>query len=465
MRLFEMFEEKIDEVNMSPGALADFAKTEFAQSMTAGFETELIVPDNGAEAISIHIADAIGMPVKYKKGYHGVKRGTGYFILEPDSSIGYNNKEDEDTMGDNEIGLELVSPPMPFAQTLEYLDKVFSWANSYGCRADSTTGFHMGISIPNQNKNNVDYLKFILFLGDEYVLNEFGRGDNEYAQALSSILVGNLSYDFKRTLAKVRAGMNSKAARTLTKNLGSSHNGKYVSVNIKPNYIEVRSAGGEDYIKNVDKIKLTLMRYVRAMALAADPEAEKNEYAKKFYKFLNRSSHFPREENAIMQLFVQYSTGQMSAEELTQKILTIRQHKVANTFNSLKKVPTPQTGQGTEYLVLDDEGKLLHKLSAYSRKDAEKLAIKWARSENYPVSVYDMRVVLPNSKIGQAALAKPADQKQNIKHVKAYRVSFMLDGENFKKTVQIASEDEVYDWFAKNMPDAEIEHLQPIYHQ
>ena len=107
----------------------------------------------------------------------------------------------------------------------------------------------------------------------------------------------------------------------------------------------------------------------------------------------------------------------------------------------------------------------MHKLSAYSRKDAEKLAIKWARSENYPVSVYDMRVVLPNSKIGQAALAKPADQKQNIKHVKAYRVSFMLDGENFKKTVQIASEDEVYDWFAKNMPDAEIEHLQPIYHQ
>ena len=560
MRLFEMFEGKIDEVNMSPGALADFANSELAQSMTAGFETELIVPNIldeeeaataaakarkypnnertksleqiekfflqnerntpkkvqnviktltnmiennyrkvNAEAylanylptmldikqrigslkwpfdydpdakpnnkdlytelqISELISKAIGMPVKYASGYHGEKRGSGYFILEPDSSIAY----DED---DNEAGLELVSPPMPLAQCLEYLDKVFAWANSFGCKTDQSTGFHMGISIPNQNKNNVDYVKFVLFLGDEYVLNEFGRGDNEYAQALSSILVGNLSYDFKRTLAKVRAGMNSKAARTLTKNLGSSHNGKYVSVNIKPNYIEVRSAGGVDYIKNVDKIKLTLMRYVRAMAIAADPEAEKNEYAKKFYKFLNRSSHFPREENAIMPLFVQYSTGQMSAEELTQEILTIRQHKVANTFNSLKKVPTPQTGQGTEYFVLDDEGKLLHKLSAYSRKDAEKLAIKWARSENYPVSVYDMRVVLPNSKIGQAALTKAADQKQNIKHVKAYRVSFMLDGENFRKTVQIASEDEVYDWFAKNMPDAEIEHLQPIYHQ
>jgi cysteinyl-tRNA synthetase len=45
MRLNEIFEEKLDEVSMSPGALADFAKTEFAQSMTAGFEAELVIPN------------------------------------------------------------------------------------------------------------------------------------------------------------------------------------------------------------------------------------------------------------------------------------------------------------------------------------------------------------------------------------------------------------------------------------
>ena len=45
MRLIDIFEEKLDEVNMSPGALADFAKTEFAQAMTAGFEAELVIPN------------------------------------------------------------------------------------------------------------------------------------------------------------------------------------------------------------------------------------------------------------------------------------------------------------------------------------------------------------------------------------------------------------------------------------
>jgi hypothetical protein len=45
MRLIDIFEEKLDEVNMSPGALADFAKTPFAQAMTAGFEAELVVPN------------------------------------------------------------------------------------------------------------------------------------------------------------------------------------------------------------------------------------------------------------------------------------------------------------------------------------------------------------------------------------------------------------------------------------
>ena len=46
MRLFDIInEEQIDEVSMSPGALADFAKTPFAQAMTAGFEAELVIPD------------------------------------------------------------------------------------------------------------------------------------------------------------------------------------------------------------------------------------------------------------------------------------------------------------------------------------------------------------------------------------------------------------------------------------
>jgi len=462
MRLFEIFEATIDEVNMSPSALADFAKTEFAQSMNAGFETEIIVPDNGGQAISIDIANAIGMPVKYNKGYHGVERGPGYFILEPDSSIG---QDDDSDLKHGETGLELVSPPMPLAQCLEYLDKVFNWANKYGCRTDSSTGFHMGISIPNQSKANVDYLKFVLFLGDEYVLKDFGREDNEYAQNMNTVISGNIPSDFQleKMFKSLRNGMNSKAAKILSNKLTSSNN-KYVSVNIKPNYIEVRSAGGTDYLKNVDKIKLTLMRYVRAMALAADPDAEKNEYAKKVYKLLSKNFSRNHGSNNMMTLFAQYSSNQITQDQLMAAIHKIRQDKASAQYwkKPFAKIAEPKAGKGTEYVIISN-GKLLHKVVAKTRRDAEVMAEKWI-AEN-PNPIYNYSVVLSNSKMAQqaTAIASATTDKQGNRIPKKYRVYFRLDNQSFSKTINTTSEDEAYDWMAVNLPMAEIEEVKPMY--
>ena len=459
MRLNEIFEEQLDEVNMSPGALADFAKTPFAQAMTAGFEAELVIPnaqsdddgemepdydmderirgwddirdffvgdyntrrtvdraieemqeeffsdgsdafseemqdeiidyiraaakDDGmsqeeidamiedpndnsdyekyqndareelesdfyenyfntwirnyprmstvsenfnldwpywtsgssgdgesSESIADDIASSIGMPVKASGGYHGMKRGTGFFILEPDSSI------DSD---DGEAGLELVSPPMPLSQCLEYLDKVFRWANERGCTTNSSTGFHMGISIPGQTMENVDHLKFTMFLGDDYVLQQFGRESNTYAKSMvqqMSQKVKNLGAGYgimgaEGMLKAFKDGLNSSAAKFVKTTLTKTPD-RYVTVNIKDKYIEVRSAGG-DYLDDLDKIKNTLLRYVRAMGLAADPEAEKQEYAKKLYKFL---SPMVRGDDDIIKYFTQYSAGTLPATAL-----------------------------------------------------------------------------------------------------------------------------------------------------
>jgi len=463
MRLFDIInEDQLDEVSMSPGALADFAKTEFAQAMTAGFEAELVIPNaqsddegeqepdydedrrcrstqdirdffegdynssrqldraieqideeffeyadeqirsdfdederddmirqilkddgktpeeieeilndrssneydqaessaweeyrenadydsyvrmffdrnfrymsdvansvnldwpywtnsggsgNGesSEDIAADIASSIGMPVKASGGYHGTKRGTGFFILEPDSSI------DSD---DGEAGLELVSPPMPLAQCLEYLDKVFAWAEGRGCTTNSSTGFHMGISIPDQSRENVDHLKFTMFLGDEYVLKQFGRESNTYAksmvqqiiQKVKNLNAGSGNMTAESILQTFKDGLNSSAARFVKTSLTTTHD-RYVTVNIKDKYIEVRSAGG-DYLGDVEKIKTTLLRYVRAMSLAADPEAEKQEYAKKLYKFM---SPMVRGDDDVIKYFSQFSAGTLPATAL-----------------------------------------------------------------------------------------------------------------------------------------------------
>ena len=278
--------------------------------------------DGDIKGIADDIASSIGMPVKPSSGYHGAKRGPGYFILEPDSSI-------ESDRGD--AGLELISPPMPLAQALEYLDKVFEWANSRGCSTNESTGFHMGISIPGQTLQNVDHLKFTLFLGDDYVLKQFGRESNSYAKSMMKDMARKIKnmpdadQAVPEILASFNQGMNTRAADTWKRKITKTHD-RYVTVNIKENYIEVRSAGG-DYIGDVEKIKNTLLRYVRAMGLAADPEAEKQEYAKKLYKFL---SPMIKGEEDVIKYFSQFSAGMMPKKGLVGLLRQAQQKRSAN---------------------------------------------------------------------------------------------------------------------------------------
>jgi len=98
------------------------------------------------------------------------------------------------------------------------------------------------------------------------------------------------------------------AHRSLASNQGF---GKYTSINPKDKYIEFRSAGGEDYFQDIDKLKNTLLRYARAMSIAGNPAADRNEYYKKLYKLIS-----PDTQDPTLSLFARYSAGELSAEQL-----------------------------------------------------------------------------------------------------------------------------------------------------
>jgi hypothetical protein len=139
----------------------------------------------------------------------------------------------------------------------------------------------------------LDYTKLALFLGDEYVLKQFGREANTYAKsAISKIrdTMGKLNEATETraeaVLSAMRNHLNQFASRAIAQPSGF---GKYTSINPKTNYIEFRSAGGSDYFADMDKIQNTLMRYARATDIAMDPAAEKAEYARKLYKLLTRT--------------------------------------------------------------------------------------------------------------------------------------------------------------------------------
>jgi hypothetical protein len=260
------------------------------------------------DSIGDDLHEVVDMPVKVSSGYHSATRKPGLWIVEPDSSLEPDDRED--------YGLEIVSPPMPLKQALEQLEAVTDWANGPGnAYTNSSTGLHMGVSIPYK-EGRVDYLKLILFLGDEYVLQQYGREANTYTKAAMREIKQRAGTEKNATavLELLRNNLLELAEREVAKSTGE---GKYTSAHKKDKYIEFRSAGGDWLAEaNADpgKLENTMMRYAYAMYLAGRPDLERREYAKKLYKLVAGGA-----DDSTMALFSQYAAGELDKEQLKKR--------------------------------------------------------------------------------------------------------------------------------------------------
>jgi hypothetical protein len=258
----------------------------------------------------------------FSKGYHIAKREPHLWIFEPDGSVMDLNKKG--------AGIELVSPPMYLKQGLQALDKVYSWAKENNITTNNTTGMHVGISLPNHKKTEIDYLKLILFLGDRHILNTFNRNNNTFCNAITDKLDTKFKYlgDMDKLLEIIKNGVNKIAKNSYINNLVDTDD-RCVTVNIKPNYIEFRSAGG-NYLENKDLVMNTIARYIKAISIASDLESEKNEYIKKLYKFLQPNLIGNSDSTDI---FVKYAAGLISKKQMKQilkNLSKMRKTKVGN---------------------------------------------------------------------------------------------------------------------------------------
>lgn len=262
------------------------------------------------DEIGDSLNSAIDMPVKVSTGYHNATRREGQWIVEPDSSLSPDDRED--------FGLEIVSPPLPLLDALEKLQQVTDWANNPqegNAYTNSSTGLHMGVSVPYKG-GDVDYLKLILFLGDEYVLQSFGREANTYTKSAMKAFRENIRSgraDPAGALMLMKNNLIEFAQREIQKGVGTS---KYTSAHIQNGYIEFRSAGGDwlaEESADPQKLSSTMLRYARAMQIAANPSEERREYAKKLYKLV------APEGDSQLALFSQYAAGELTAEQLKKK--------------------------------------------------------------------------------------------------------------------------------------------------
>jgi hypothetical protein len=305
--------------------------------------------DNSIEDVANDFQDAIGRDVRASGGYHSssVDRPSSssqHYVVEPDGSL------EGDDYGDK--GLEFVSPPLPIDVILNDLNKVKRWAKAYGCYTNDSTGLHINISVPNYSRDNLDFVKLAILMGDEYVSESFGRLGAFYAKSAMGMIRDNIRSRpeaVAQTLEKMKTHLDTAASKAIHSGVTT----KYTSINVKDGHIEFRSPGGDWLDENFDKIENTLLRFTVALSAATNPEMYREEYLKKLYKLLNPEG-LKDEYGDMIQEFSKYMTslqgngkeaGGKLSKETQQAIKDFRkvaaqELKQKNLANKLKKGDT-----------------------------------------------------------------------------------------------------------------------------
>lgn len=267
---------------------------------------------------------------------HGeTERHSSTYTIEPDESLKSNKFSDG--------GLEFISPPMSFDEMVDDIFKVVKWAkedsNAY---TNSTCGLHINVSFPKFNTYYLDYVKLILFLGDNYVAKEFKRLDSAYAvSSLNALKNRANNFDPGRVsliIDNVRHSLYLDASALIQR---SNFGDKFVSVNIHQNRVEFRSPGGNWLDMNVNKIINTIRRFIVVLDIAFDKTKYQKEYATKLYKLMAPESG----NDDTIALFSLYQSGRISKLQLKNRWAQIaartsnkdsKSNKLAKTILNVK---------------------------------------------------------------------------------------------------------------------------------
>lgn len=269
---------------------------------------------DNARDLARNLSNSLNVRAVASSGYHSTKRQEGLWIIEPDGSL----EADE-----GDMPAEFISPPMPLQECLTKMREFFEWAKGEGAYTNESTGLHVGVSLPGIG-GNIDYVKLALFLGDKYVLDLFDRDGNTYCKSafekISRDITSKMTDEtMADKLEMMRLGLSREALLAITNGMG---HGKYTSINLKGDYVEFRSMGGANYLDTIDLVINTVQRFAMAMSIAGDPNAYKEEYAKKLYKMLDPSRLGVN--TSTVEYFAKYASGQLPRSALSSFVKQVR---------------------------------------------------------------------------------------------------------------------------------------------
>ena len=221
---------------------------------------------DGAEFLKDNLKDVFGNNIEIFTRYHQGTKKLDRWYIEPDGSLSPNSGDES---------AEVVSPPLKASEAIPTLRTFYKKAQEMGLYTNNSTGLHINVSIPD----NLDVLKLATFVGDQHVLKLFGRQDTRYARSVVKSLKDNsdLPSLFDRDFKSVEAEMQK-----IVRLISGDH---FASVNFNGKYVSFRHAGG-DYLHQLVGIMNTVGRFIRAMTIAADPAAHRQEYIAKLVKMM-----------------------------------------------------------------------------------------------------------------------------------------------------------------------------------
>lgn len=250
------------------------------------------------------LEDVVNTTVNWSTTYHNAKRSPKAYSLEPDPSV---------TSDSQILGMELISPAQSIEETFTDMDNIIDWAHRYGVTTDSSTGLHMNVSLNNRSMDDLDYVKLVILVGDDYLLRKFDRLFNPTAERSFNYIDKMIQSrkDPEEFMKQVRANMTAAAGKTIV--LGSTD--KYISVHVKSTHVEFRSPGNDWLNVPVDELKATVNRFVVALDAAMDPSKYRKEYLKKLAKFVGQYT----DRIDLVNLYVNSVAGMKQGEQTDLK--------------------------------------------------------------------------------------------------------------------------------------------------
>lgn len=265
-------------------------------------EEDLVAMETAYEFIADALSEYLGEPVVATVDPYSVKKVTnGYqtWAITLDESLV------QGADGYDRVGVEVISPIKQAAEGKAALLKMMSAIANFGkvqkgLQADTTnrTGLHINIGVKGRD---IDYVKLLFLMGDEYVAQNWFRlqyhDDGDEAQVYAAQTYYQMvkafaskDRDITKLLSQLEQNISldkadiEKVVELFRKNVPKDKNFSVNLSKLDQGFVEFRSPGNDGYQNETKLMEETINHLVVMMYIATQPQVYRQEFLKKLYK-------------------------------------------------------------------------------------------------------------------------------------------------------------------------------------